>query len=97
MSEQVFYETTLSLAPIANERGGKVLRYIIAVLTHDPDGKPFDNHIGRAKEAFNLAVPDRVAFQHVDLTQIDAKDVPKDKLEQILLRHDSMVYLVKYE
>jgi hypothetical protein len=49
----------------------------------------------RAKESFNLAVPGRAPLDPVDLTEIDEKDVPKDKLERVLTRHESTVYMVK--
>jgi hypothetical protein len=96
MSEQVFYQTKLVLAPIPNQRGRVTHHYIIAVQTHDPNGNPYGDCKLRAIEAFNL-LPGRGVDDPVDLTDIKEEDLPKEKLEQVLLRHDGAVYLVKNE
>jgi hypothetical protein len=77
--------------------GGPVTqRYIIAVDTHDPDGKPYLNPKKRAREAFNL-LPGRTVDDWVALAEINEEDVPKEKLQKIVLRHDGAVYLVKHD
>jgi len=97
MSEQVFYQTKLMRASVGNERGRLTLHYIIAVQTHDPDGNPYEGHPeDRARETFNL-MPGRGIDDPVNLTKIEEEDLPKEKLEQVLLRHDEAVYLVKNE
>jgi hypothetical protein len=97
MSEQVFYQTKLVRAPVGNERGRLTLHYIIAVQTHDPDGNPYEGSPeDRAREAFNLT-PGRGVDDPVNLTKIEEEDLPKEKLEQVLLGHDEAVYLVKNE
>ena len=70
---------------------------IIAVQTHDPDGNPYEGSPeDRAREAFNLTLG-RGVDDPVNLTKIEEEDLPKEKLEQVLLRHDEAVYLVKNE
>ena len=96
MSQQAFYQTERVLAPIANQRGPVTQRYIIAVDTHDPDGKPYLNPKKRAREAFNL-LPGRTVDDWVALAEINEEDVPKEKLQKIVLRHDGAVYLVKHD
>ncbi len=97
MSEQIFYQTKLVLAPIPNQRGRLTLHYIIGVQTHDPNGNPYEGHPeDRAREAFNL-MPGRGVDDPVNLTKIEEEALPKEKLEQALLRHDGAVYLVKNE
>ena len=97
MSEQIFYQTKLTRAPIGNERGRLTLHYIIAVQTHDPDGNPYESHPeDRARETFNL-MPGRGIDDPVNLTDIKEEDLPEEKLQQALLRHDGAVYLVKKE
>ena len=97
MSEQIFYQTKLMRAPIGNERGRLTLHYIIAVQTHDPNGNPYEGHPeDRAREAFNL-MPGRSVDDSVNLTEIKEEDLPKEKLQQALLRHDGAVYLIKNE
>jgi hypothetical protein len=96
-SAQVFYQTKLVRAPTGNERGRLTLHYIIAVQTHDPNGNPYEGRPeDRAREAFNL-LPGRGVDDPVNLTDIKEEDLPKEKLEQVLLRHDGAVYLVKNE
>ena len=95
MSEQVFYQTKLVRGPIGNERGRLMLHYIIAVQTHDPNGKPYESRPeDRAREAFNL-MPGRSVDDPVNLTEIKEEDLPKEKLQQALLLHDGAVYLIK--
>jgi hypothetical protein len=97
MSGQVFYQTKLTRDPIGNERGRLTLHYIIAVQTHDPDGNPYERHPeDRARETFNL-MPGRGIDDPVNLTDIKEEDLPEEKLQQALLRHDGAVYLVKNE
>jgi len=97
MSEQIFHQTKLVRAPIGNERGRLTLHYIIAVQTHDPNGNPYEGHPeDRARETFNLTLG-RGVDDRVNLTKIEEEDLPKEKLEQVLLRHDEAVYLVKNE
>jgi hypothetical protein len=73
------------------------LHYIIAVQTHDPNGNPYEGHPeDRARETFNLTLG-RGVDDPVNLTKIEEEDLPKEKLEQVLLRHDEAVYLVKNE
>src|SRR6202011_1770987 len=97
MSEQIFYQTKLTRPPIGNERGRLTLHYIIAVQTHDPNGNPYEGRPeDRAGEAFNLTLG-RGVDDPVNLTKIEEADLPKEKLEQVLLRHDEAVYLVKNE
>jgi hypothetical protein len=70
MSEQIFYQTKLTRAPIGNERGRLTLHYIISVQTHDPDGSPYEGHPeDRARETFNL-MPGRGIDDPVNLTDI---------------------------
>jgi hypothetical protein len=95
VSGQVFYQTKLTRDPIGNERGRLTLHYIIAVQTHDPDGNPYEHHPeDRARETFNL-MPGRGIDDPVNLTYIKEEDLPEEKLQQALLRHDGAVYLVK--
>ncbi|SRR5258708_722160 len=101
MSEQVFYQTKLVRAPVGNEPGRLTLHYIIAVQTHDPDGNPYegspeDRAREAAREAFNLTLG-RGVDDPVNLTKIEEEDLPKEKLERVLLRHDEALYLVKNE
>ena len=97
MSQQAFYQTERVLAPDRQSTGGPVTqRYIIAVDTHDPDGKPYLNPKKRAREAFNL-LPGRTVDDWVALAEINEEDVPKEKLQKIVLRHDGAVYLVKHD
>ena len=97
MSEQVFYQSKLVRALVGNERGRLTLHYIIAVQTHDPNGNPYEGRPeDRAREAFNL-LPGRGVDDPVNLTDIKEEDLPEEKLQQALLRHDSAVYLVKKE
>ena len=39
----------------------------------------------------------RSSDDSVNLTDINEEDLPKEKLEQVLLRHDEAVYVVKNE
>jgi hypothetical protein len=94
MSDSKFFQATRVIAPIPNQRGGRIERYIIAVKTRDPEDKPYDNLVRRANDAFNLAL-NRSATDTVDLTEIDEKDVPHDQLEKVIFRHESTVYRVK--
>jgi hypothetical protein len=97
MSEQIFYQTKLTRPPIGNERRRLTLHYIIAVQTHDPNGNPYEGYPeDRARETFNLTLG-RGVDDPVNLTKIEEEDLPKEKLEQVLLRHDEAVYLVKNE
>ncbi len=97
MSGQIFYQTKLVLAPIPNERGRVMLHYIVAVQTHDPNGNPYEGRPDdRARETFNL-LPGRGVDDPVNLTEIKEEDLPKETLQQALLRHDGAVYLVKNE
>ena len=96
MSQQVFYQIERVQAPIPNQQGPVTLHYIIAIDTHDPDGKPHLNSKKRAREAFNL-LPGRTVDDWVALAEINEKDVPKEKLQQVVLRHDGAVYLVKHD
>lgn len=84
-------------SPIGDERGRLTLHYIIALQTHDPNGNPYEGRSeDRAREAFNL-LPGRGVDDPVNLTDIKEADLPKEKLHQVLLRHDGAVYLVKNE
>jgi hypothetical protein len=97
MNEQIFYQTKLVLEPNPNQRGRLTLHYIISVQTHDPDGNPYEGHPeDRARETFNL-MPGRGMDDPVNLIDIKEEDLPEEKLQQALLRHDGAVYLVKNE
>src|SRR5262249_24782916 len=94
MSQRVFYQAQRVLAPIPDQRGAVTDHYIIAVNTYDPEGNEYKDLRTRAKDAFNL-LPGRTALDSINLTEIGEQDVPKEKLEQVLLRHDSVLYQVK--
>jgi hypothetical protein len=64
------------------------LHYIIGVQTQYPDGNPYEDHPeDRARETFNL-MPGRVIDDPVNLTDSKQEDLPEEKLQQALLRHD---------
>ncbi|MGA8480632.1 MAG: hypothetical protein WB696_21930 [Chthoniobacterales bacterium] len=45
----------------------------------------------------NLGVRIPNFYDSVNLTEIKEEDLPKEKLQQALLRHDGAVYLIKNE
>jgi hypothetical protein len=42
-------------------------------------------------------LPGRTVDDWVALAEINEEDVPKEKLQQVVLRHDGAVYLVKHD